>query len=169
MRRILLVLLICVSGCAVPRPTVSPSTAQWSDVTALSPGFKVRVWWFDPSVANVRTMRVEGTLVRADETGVVVKGKRGERTLTREQVHRVDGLYPIPDRLTNGAVIGASVGAGYGGFLTAVFAGTDESVGAAPIVTATLLGAFVGALIDSLKEGPQPRTIYFQPRPFERR
>ena len=129
----------------------------------------MRVWWLDTSVANVPQLRSEGTVAATDAASLDLDTRDGRRRLGRPQVTRVDVVLQekTADPLWNGALIGGGIGAAFGGFLLSGVAESSDADSGQPLLflMTTAAGTAVGALVDSLIQRPEYRTVYRVERP----
>jgi hypothetical protein len=116
--------------------------------------------------------RVAGTLVEVTDDGLTIRtGPMSVERRERPAVRQVTLLQRGRDSLRNGALIGATVGAGYAVGVISYYKNGDDGLrltdSAAMIATAAGIGAGIGAIADLLRQGTSRRTIYAAaaPRP----
>ena len=125
--------------------------AGWEDVRGLTAGQRVEV-----SVRKAEAAR--GAFVSANETGVVVREKGGERSIARGEIRKVRVGDPSR-RIRNGLIstaIGAGVGFAIGCAVCPHFA--NEGAGGKFTGPGVALGAGIGVAAGFISS--PPRTIY---------
>jgi hypothetical protein len=158
-------LVLALSACGLHAPPAT-GASSWAAVTSLRAGTVLRVTWFDISLADLPTERVQGTFLGADGATLTVDTNAGPRRLPRTQIHRIDAAEPKGrrDSVANGALIGGLIGTG----MVAVMAGTSRSSDPMPYPIALMIvgsGTAVGALIDSTMKAFDYRTVYLREPP----
>jgi hypothetical protein len=148
---------LLTQGCAL-RATAPIPHDDWARVAAISPGTAIRVWWLEPGVGPAAAKR-DGRLSKADSHGIEIDSASGQLQLARPSILRVDVLLEGGDSITNGALLGAAVGAGYGLYVFLALRGEADNGAFIPVLTAGA-GAFIGTLIDGVRPGRDSRTVY---------
>ena len=141
---------------AVTTVIAQTALSDWNRVIAIPPGHRIE--------ARTHTReRIHGTLVGADESGLVVLVKGSERQLLKTAVRSIDELTAqTPDSSRDGTLLGAAIGAGYGAWVALKIEGSDDArtrTRLTPLTTAGI-GALIGFMIDSATHRDGRRRVY---------
>jgi hypothetical protein len=147
-RSMLLLIFFSAIPCALG---AQANQASWSDLNALRAGQRIEV-------ADTSAKKYSGAFLNVSDTAISTKGNANEQTILRSQVRSVR-LMEGSHRLRN-TLIGAAIGAGAGGGITAAaweqhgFAGGKPAGAAVGAIIGGIAGAVVGVLL------PSHKTIY---------
>ncbi|MGC2298890.1 MAG: hypothetical protein WA476_08815 [Acidobacteriaceae bacterium] len=143
MRKLLPILVVLATSCALPAQT-NPSS--WANLNSLQPGQKIRI-------LDANSKKHSGTFVSASDTAIVLTESSNNRTLQKQDVRSVKLLQS--SHRGRHALIGAGIGAGAGAGITAAaweshgFLGGKGAGAAVGAVIGAVGGAIVGALLPS--------------------
>jgi hypothetical protein len=117
---------------------------RWEKVDALKPGTKL-------IVALMAENRIECSFKSSNPSDITFMDEQGiERKVPKPEVEVIETAEEIKDRLANGTLIGALVGAGAGFAYEASYSDWDESGALAIPFVVAIIGAAVGAGVDGL-------------------